>query len=136
MFRIVNERSNQLTQVEATVSVSLWEQGEGAPVRKFHELALERKRVVFMPLHWVIVHPIDESSPLHGMSEQEFTAADAEVLILLTALDETFSQTVHTRSSYKPQEVVWGAKFADMFHDSPDGRVSIDVAKLHQVEKA
>jgi len=136
MFRIVNERSNQLTEVEATVSLSLWEQVEGAPpVRKFHELALERKRVVFMPLHWVIVHPIDESSPLHGMSEQEFAVADAEVLILLTALDETFSQTVHTRSSYKPPEVVWGARFADMFHDSPDGRVSIDVAKLHLVEK-
>ena len=135
MFRIVNERSNQLTQVEATVSLGLWEQVEGAPVRKFHELALERKRVVFMPLHWVIVHPINESSPLYGMSAQEFVAADAEVLILLTALDETFSQTVHARSSYKPQEVIWGAKFADMFHDSPDGRVSIDVAKLHLVEK-
>src|SRR5258708_29253012 len=54
MFRIVNERSNQLTQVEATVSLGLWEQVEGAPVRTFHQLALDRKRVVFMPLHWAI----------------------------------------------------------------------------------
>jgi len=135
MFRIVNERSSQLTEVEATVSLGLWEKVGGAPVRKFHELSLERKRVVFMPLHWVVVHPIDESSPLHGMSAQDFAASDAEVLILLTAMDETFSQTVHARSSYKPEEVVWGARFADMFHPSPDGRISIDVGKLHQIEK-
>jgi len=105
-------------------------------VRRFYELTLARRRVVFLPLHWVVVHPIDEASPLRGVTRQDFEAADSEVLILLTAMDETFFQTVHVRSSYKPDEVTWGARFADMFVRREDGLVGIDLRKLHDVEAA
>jgi inward rectifier potassium channel len=135
MFRIVNERSSQLIEVAATVSLAWFERREGVLVRRFHELALERKRVVFFPLHWVIVHPIDERSPLFGVTPERFAAADPEVLILLTAVDETFSQTVHARSSYKADEVVWGGRFKDMFASSTSGRVAIDLARLHEIER-
>jgi len=136
MFRIVNERSNQLTDVQATVMLSRMEGAGPSRVRRFHELALDRRRVVFLPLHWVVVHPIDEASPLRGVTRQDFEAADSEVLILLTAMDETFFQTVHVRSSYKPDEVTWGARFADMFVRREDGLVGIDLRKLHDVEAA
>jgi inward rectifier potassium channel len=134
MFRIVNERRNQLTEVRATLTLSRQE-GEGPNrARRFHELNLERRRVVFLPLHWVIVHPIDERSPLHGTSAEDFVAADSELLILLSATDETFFQTVHVRSSYKPHEVVWGARFVDMFLPADHGKVGIDLRRLHDVE--
>jgi inward rectifier potassium channel len=93
MFRIANLRQSQLIEVEATVSLSRLERVGTALVRKFYELPLERKRVVFFPLHWVIVHPIDEVSPLYGLDEEAFRASDPEIFILLTAVDETFSQT-------------------------------------------
>ena len=135
MFRIVNERSSQLTDMQATVVLSRMERQGGDRMRKFHDLALTRQRVVFLPLHWVVVHPIAEGSPLHGVTPEEFAAADSEVLILLTAMDETFFQTVHVRSSYKPDEIAWGVRYADMFlPESPDGRVGIDVRKLHDLE--
>jgi inward rectifier potassium channel len=136
MFRIVNERNNQLTEVRATVTLSRMEGAGPSRVRRFYELALDRRRVVFLPLHWVVVHPIDEASPLRGVTRQDFEAADSEVLILLTAMDETFFQTVHVRSSYKPDEVTWGARFADMFVRREDGLVGIDLRKLHDVEAA
>jgi len=91
---------------------------------------------VAFPLHWVVVHPIDEQSPLHGITAEEFLAADSEVLILLSAMDETFFQTVHVRSSYKPQEIAWGMKFADMFLRTDDGLVGIDMRKIHDLEPA
>ena len=68
--------------------------------RRFYDLELERRRVTFFPLHWTLVHPIDESSPLAGLCGKDCLEADAELLILLTGTDETFSQTVHARSSY------------------------------------
>lgn len=132
MFRIANERKGQLIEVAATVSLGLWD-----PVtreRKFFELALERRRVVFFPLHWVIVHPIDEKSPLWGVTPEQFAKSEAEVFILLTAVDETFSDTVHARSSYQYDEVVWGAKFSDMFLKTGDGRLGIDLRKIHDIE--
>jgi inward rectifier potassium channel len=136
MFRVANERSNQLTDVQARVILSRLEGPSDNRVRKFHDLSLDRAQVVFFPLHWVVVHPIDERSPLRGITPEGFQAADAELLILLSAMDETFFQTVHVRSSYKPPEIAWGMKFADMFLRREDGLVGIDMRKIHDLEPA
>ncbi len=134
MFRIVNERESQLIEVSAKVSMARMERADGVVARRFHELPLERRRVAFMPLHWVIVHPIDEQSPLFGIAPEAFVASDAEILVLLSGVDETFSQTVYARSSYKAAEVAWGGRFRDMFEPSVDGRVSVDVNRLHEID--
>jgi inward rectifier potassium channel len=120
--------------VEATVVMSRRVMVDGKPSRGFHPLNLERRTIMFMPLHWVVVHPIDEESPLHGVTEEEFGDFDAEFLILLTAYDETFSQTVHVRSSYKGGQVRWRAKFSNMYRPPEDGLVSVDLAKIHDTE--
>ena len=135
MFRIANARRSQLLEVTVTVSLSRLESVNGELVRRFRELPLERKRVVFFPLHWVVVHPIDALSPLFGVDEAAFRDSDAELLIYLTAFDETFSQSVHARSSYKFDEVVFGARFADMFERRDDGLLAIDVRRLDHVER-
>jgi len=130
-FRIANARKNQILELQATVILSRIEDG----VRRFHGLALERKSVTFFPLSWTVVHPIDESSPLHGVTEEDLRAADTELLILLTGIDETFAQSVHARSSYKHDEIVWNAKFANILSLPEGGRsIAIDVGHLHEIE--
>ncbi|KAA3616661.1 MAG: hypothetical protein DWQ05_13095 [Calditrichaeota bacterium] len=57
------------------------------------------------------MHPIDENSPFNSTNEKLLADSNAEILILLSAFDETFSATVHTRTSYKYNEIVWGKKF-------------------------
>ncbi len=137
-FRIANERNSQLTNVQTTVVLSRRETSQGRTTRRFHPLALERSQVMFLPLHWVVVHPIDETSPLYGVTEEELALCDAEFLVLLTMIEETFSQEIHTRSSYKFHEVVWGARFAAMFvrDELDDELLSIDLRRLHQIEMA
>ena len=133
-FRIANARTNQLIDVHATVLLSRMELEHGVRKRKFHQLDLERTQVMFFPLHWVIVHPITESSPLSGVTREEFLESDAEILILLTGFDETFSQNVHSRSSYKGSEVVWNSKFGNIFdEDSGDGKIKVDLRKIHDI---
>jgi inward rectifier potassium channel len=133
MFRTTNGRTNQLVELEAKV---LFSRIEGA-VRKYDQLTLERTRVVFFPLSWTIVHPIDEKSPMFGMTHQEFVAKDAEFMILLAGIDETFSQTVHARSSYKPDEIIFGHRFVNIYNPIDSrGVVSIDVRKLSDTEVA
>jgi inward rectifier potassium channel len=124
MFRITNARSNQLVEIE----------GDS---RKYDQLTLERTSVVFFPLSWTIVHPIDEKSPMFGMAHDEMIAKDAEFMILLAGMDETFSQTVHARSSYKPEEIVYGHKFTNIYNPIDEtGSVSIDIRKLSDTEPA
>lgn len=136
MFRIVNVRHSQLIEVEATVSIGWVEKKGGRSARRFEPLALERKKVTFLPLHWVVVHPIDDKSPLHGMSEDDLRGCQTEIFVMLTAVGEGFSQPVYARRSYRADEVAWNARFADMFIDTGDGRAGIDARKLHDIEPA
>lgn len=133
MFRVTNSRTNQLVELEAKV---LFSRIEGS-VRKYDQLALERSRVTFFPLSWTVVHPINEKSPMFEMTHDDFVTKDAEFLILLTGIDETFSQSVHARSSYKPDEIVFGYRFVNIYNPmDEDGVVSIDVRRLSDVEIA
>jgi inward rectifier potassium channel len=133
MFRVVNSRSNQLTGLEAIV---LFSRIEGSS-RKYDQLSLERTRVVFFPLSWTIVHPIDEKSPLHGFTHADLVAKVAEFLIMITGNDETFSQSVQTRSSYKADEIIEGHRFVNIYNPiADDGVVSIDVRRLSDTEPA
>jgi inward rectifier potassium channel len=134
-FRIANARSNQLIELQAKVLLSWFK--PDAVSREFYPLRLEREKVVFFPLSWTIVHPIDEESPLWGITPEQLTSCEAEILILLTGIDETFSQTVHSRSSYTGNEVLWGVRFANLFNPpTPDGVLSIDISRLNEVEPA
>lgn len=135
-FRLANERRNELIRMKVAVSIAMFEEASGAKKRKFHALQLERESVEFMPLHWVVVHPIDEESPLFGMTREEFNASDAEILVTISAVDDTYQQAVYTRTSYKFTEVIWGAKFVDMFLPSRNGVLGIDLRKLHEIEPA
>jgi inward rectifier potassium channel len=134
-LRLANMRRNEMIQVEAQVLLTRFRL-DGSGNREFLPLKLERDNVVFFPLAWTIVHPIDESSPLYGATAEDLETWDAEFLVLFSGIDEIFSQRVHTRSSYKAHEIVWGARFTNLFNPpKPDGVLSIDIGHLHDIER-
>lgn len=135
MFRVVNERDSQLIEVSAQISMARFEKVDGVRLRKFYPLSLERQRVAFFPMSWTVVHPINEESPLYGWTKDDLLAAQTEFLVLLTAIDETFSQTVHSRTSYTAQEVVWNARFVPIFREDGRQRPSLDWERFHAVER-
>jgi inward rectifier potassium channel len=134
MFRLINLRNHALTDVRAVVSFARWVTEDGVRSREFDALALERDSIMFMPLHWVVVHPIGGTSPLRGMTPARLAESEPEFVCLITADDETFAQTVHARTSYDKADVVWGAKFNDMYIADSD-RVAIDMGRLSRFER-
>lgn len=130
MFRLVNLRNHDLSDVHAVVSYARWEATADGRTREFDQLTLERDSISFMPLHWVIVHPITDRSPMRGLTQAALAAAVPEIVCLITADDETFAQTVHSRTSYDAGDIVWGARFADMYVADTD-HVAIDIGRLH-----
>jgi inward rectifier potassium channel len=139
MFRIVNERSNQLIDLSVEITLSRLEtKADGSPFRKYYALPLERNKVNFFPLSWTLVHPITDASPLDNCTPENMAASETEFLILFRAMDDTFSQTVHTRYSYRYDEVVWGYKFRPMFDgaDQGHGMLVLDLDKLDEMDPA
>ena len=110
-FRVVNQRKNSLMELEVKMMLMTVEDESGESKRKYKLLRPEREQVLFMPLTWTVVHPIDSESPLSGKTADDLKRLQAEVLILIKAYDDTFSQTVLARYSYRHDEIVWGRRF-------------------------
>lgn len=135
MFRIVNELPSELTKVTASVSITWFENIDGQRERNFHQLKLERNDVIFFPLHWTIVHPIDERSPLRGVTPERLRRGEAEILILISAHEETFSTQVSVRHSYLWDEITWDAKFTSIFINITDDALAIDTERLSRFDR-
>jgi inward rectifier potassium channel len=134
MLRLVNLRNHDLTDVRAVLTFARWVEEEGVRSREFDRLELERNAIIFMPLHWVIVHPITDDSPMRGLTQAALSAAEPEIVCLITADDETFAQMVHAKTSYDKTDIVWGARFGDMYLADTD-HVAIDLWRLHDFDR-
>jgi inward rectifier potassium channel len=132
MFRFVNRRSNQLIEVEATVSLSLLD--ADLRTRRFMALPLERNKINLFPTSWTVVHPIDAASPLHGLQDSDLRRAKAEFIVLIKAFDDTFAQTIYQRTSYIAEEVQWGVRFKPMTVTDSAGRMEMDVNLVDATE--
>lgn len=135
-FRIVNLRVNSIIEIEARVMLMTVSENQGELKRNFNLLELERSSIVFFPLTWTVVHPIDKDSPLFGKSAEDLEKLHAEVLILLKGFDDTFSQTVHARYSYRYDEIRWQTRFAPAFSIDPSGEAVLDVDKVGDLVSA
>jgi inward rectifier potassium channel len=137
MFRMANQRGNQI--VEARIHVVLARNEttlEGESLRRLYDLEMMRAQNALFALSWSAVHPLTEDSPLHRATPESLAADEAEIIVSLTGLDETFSQTVHARHSYVADEIVWGARFVDILSRTPDGRRRVDYTRFHEIVRA
>lgn len=131
MFRVANQRNNNLLDLEAKLMLMTVERENGVLKRKYAGLTLEREKVNFFPLTWTVVHPIDEGSPIYNKTAADLAALEAEFLVLIKGFDETFSQFVNARFSYRHDEMVWGARFLPAFQVDPGGDLILELDRVN-----
>jgi len=129
-LRIVNMRPNVLMELEANLVLMTVEGPPGKMKRQFTPLKLERDKIYFLALTWTIVHPVDETSPLFGRTAEDLARLQAEFVILIKAFDDTFSQAVHARYSYRYDELMWQAKFQPAFEIDGNGNMILNVDRV------
>ena len=84
----------------------------GAAESAHHDLDLVRNRNAIFAYSWTATHPIVAGSPLYGASPESLAASTAWIVVSLTGLDETLSQTVHARMYYGDEDIRWGARIS------------------------
>jgi inward rectifier potassium channel len=132
MFRMANARGNQIVEARLHAVLALTEQTpEGEVLRRLYDLALVRSQHVLFTLSWTAVHQITPHSPLFHKSAADLAAAEAEIVVSLTGLDDAYAQTVYARHAYANDDIRWGARFVDILSHTPDGRRRIDYAHFH-----
>jgi inward rectifier potassium channel len=136
-FRMANERGNQILQAEVRATLVRDETTkEGMPFRRQHELKLTRNQSSFFGLSWTVMHPIDGASPLHGVDLAALEESEAEIVVLVSGVDDTLHQQVHARFSYTAAEILWGRRFVDILARLEDGRRLVDLTRFHDTEAA
>jgi inward rectifier potassium channel len=134
MFRIANKKQNELIETECKLALAI--NNLETKKRDFHFLELERNQINFLPFTWTVVHPIDEKSPLTGLTEKDLHERDAEFVILIKSITDTYFQTVYSRMSYKPEEIIWNVKFTPMKQTpQKNGGISINIKDIHEYMK-
>jgi inward rectifier potassium channel len=134
-FRIANKNRSEIIDAEVRVMFTVLEVLNGAPFRKFYDLKLEYNKINFFSLIWTVNHPIDKESPMYGLTEEDLHKGQAEFIILLQGFDDTFSQNIHSRSSYRYNEIIWGAKFANIYGFDEDRRTTASLDRISEIEK-
>jgi inward rectifier potassium channel len=134
LFRMANERGNQIAEAQAHLVLLRTERTpEGEEVRRVHDLRLRRSQSAFFALTWLVVHPITPDSPLHGETAESLREKDLDLVASVTGLDETLSQSIHARHAWSAEQILWRHRFADVLVRLPDGRRAIDYRKFHEV---
>lgn len=134
MFRTANKRRNRILEAQLWATLVRDEiTQEGEFFRRFYDLKLTRSHTPLFGLSWTAMHPIDPSSPFYGETPGTLAAENAELIVILTGIDETMSQTIHARHSFVANEILWDHHFEDILGWTKDNRRSIDFRKFDSV---
>ena len=133
-FRIANERGNRIVEAQLRVTALRTEvTKEGVTLRRQLDLTMLRDRSAVFALTWTAIHVIDHSSPLFGLTARDLADKQVQLFASVLGLDETFSQNIHARQVYLPEDVLFGKRLVDIISELPDGRREIDYQRFHDV---
>jgi inward rectifier potassium channel len=135
MVRVVNARSSFISEATA----KLWMLGptvtaEGRRYVGFNPMRLLKAENPAFALSWTLFHPIDPSSPLFGKTPEEAVSQEIRIVVSISGLDDTSSQTVNARHTYAAEDLRWEHEFIDMFHRDELGRSHVNFSKVHDTK--
>jgi inward rectifier potassium channel len=134
LFRVANERDSMLVEARMHVVIVRGEvTAEGSRMRRFHDLVLTRPETPIFPLSWTVTHVLDESSPLFGLSPDNWRTQDVEIICALSGVEESISQSIHARFSYVCEDIRFAHHFVDIISIGEDGRRVLDYTHFHDV---
>ena len=135
MFRMGNMRGNQIVDAQIRVAMIRTERtGEGSTFYRTIDLKLTRDRAMSLQRSWSVQHLVAGDSPLVDQTPDSLAAAEAEMQIMVIGLDDITMQPVHASHRYGASQVLWGARYADILSETPEGDLVLDLDKFHHTE--
>ncbi|MDX1446914.1 MAG: K+ channel, inward rectifier, partial [Lishizhenia sp.] len=131
MIRVANQRDSQLINLKAKLAFSQVQNEK----REFFFLPLEMDMINLLASSWTIVHPLDENSPLKNLTLEDVQTKDMEILLFLEGYDETYAQSIHSRTSFKGSEILFNRKFKRILGKSKNGKARVELDQLSSVEE-
>ncbi len=133
-LRTGNDRASTIFEARVRVAVIRTERtDEGVVFYKLHDLLLSRDRTPALTRSWTIMHAITETSLLAGATPESIVKDEIELVVTVVGTDDTSLQPVHARRRYVANEIVWGARHADVLSELADGTIQLDVGRFDAI---
>lgn len=141
-FRVGNMRKSHLIEAHVRAQLIHYRKitQEGVQVQFEHtelkissQMGSEEDRAL---LHWPITfsHKIEEDSPLYSFGPKDLLSARFEMIVSLEGIVEPTGNSVQARSSYLPNEILWGYRYENMVsYSKRRGAYLVDCSNLNAV---
>jgi len=135
MVRVGNARLSLLIDAHARITAVIREESpEHHLMRRAEELRLARPRLAAFALTWNLMHEIDETSPLFGLSEQSLHDTELRLLVFIEARDSALGAVVHDMRDYSSDQILHGMRYQDAITVDDSGRTNVDLTRISAVE--
>ncbi|XP_058645237.1 ATP-sensitive inward rectifier potassium channel 15 [Onychostoma macrolepis] len=139
MVRVANMRNSLLIQCQLSgklLSSHVTQEGEKSLV---HQTAVDFQldssgECPFLLLPLTFYHVLDERSPLRSLTAENLPKQDLELLVTLNGTMESTAATCQSRTSYLPQEILWGCEFRPVLTHTASGRLTTDFSCFDKVQ--
>jgi len=133
-FRVGNDRASTVFEARVRAALIRTEHtAEGVVFYRLVDLVLSRDSSQALARSWTVMHVIDEKSPLHRATPESCREEELELIVSIVGTDDTSLQPVHGRTRYRLDDIVWGARLADVLTEMPDGRLQLDIRQFDAI---
>ncbi|XP_035257118.1 inward rectifier potassium channel 16 isoform X1 [Anguilla anguilla] len=113
-WRLGDFRKNHMVEGVATAQiVRLQQRTSGEVGVAYQDLPLQQSDIL-LATPTTVTHPIVLGSPLYGLSMLDLYREDFELVVSFTYTGDSTGILHQTRSSYRPAQIRWGARFKDV----------------------
>lgn len=135
MIRLGNGRVGLLADASVRLTALLARRSpEGHSFRLSHDLRLRSARLPVFALTWTIMHPLDEDSPLHGLSPAWAKEQNLVLFVNFQARDPALAAEVHDLKQYAAEDLAFSHRYVDIVGADGKGRLMADLTRISHTE--
>ena len=136
MLRIANLRHQAMVEahfhmilVRTDITV------EGEEIRRFIPLKLTFDHLIAFPVALTLRHRMDETSPLYGMTAEDFLRWDVRIIASIVAVDTVIPAPIQSSVDYNHDQVQWGYRFVEIYQENEEHQWTVDYGKIDETEE-
>jgi inward rectifier potassium channel len=108
---------------------------EGDEVRRFRSLKLEFDHLIAFPAVLTVRHRIDETSPLFGMTAEDFRQQGVRIVASIVGVDTVIVAPVQSLWDYNDEQIQWNRRFVEIYDQNEEGHWTVDYARIDDTEE-
>ena len=135
MIRVANLRHQAMVEPEfRMILVRSTTTAEGDDVRRFRSLKLDFDHLISFPTVLTVRHRINETSPLFGMTPEDFQQQDVRIIASIVGVDTVIVAPVQNFGDYNYDQIEWNRRFVEIYDQNEEGQWTVDYARIDETE--